>query len=73
MNVGEKADLCFLPLIAALVGVSQENKGGVAVYLDPCFSVMLLLFFVWIVLMNIAEVCGIIKKIVCNSVLINGC
>lgn len=37
--------MCFLPLIAALVEVSQENKGGVAVNLDPCFPVMLLLFF----------------------------
>ena len=39
--------MCFLPLIASLVGVSQENKGGVAVYLDPCFPVMLLLLLVF--------------------------
>ena len=39
--------MCFLPLIAALVEVSQENKGGEAVYLDPCFPVMLLLFIVY--------------------------
>ncbi len=40
--------MCFLPLIATLVEVSQENKGGIAVYLDPCFPVILLLFFVYI-------------------------
>lgn len=45
MNVGRKQTCAFSPLIAALVEVSQENKGGEAVYFDPCFSVMLLLFY----------------------------
>lgn len=53
--------MCFLPLIAALLEVSQENKGGVAVYLDPCFPVMLLVFFVCWLLMNFAKVYAIIK------------
>lgn len=49
MNVGRKQTCAFSPLIvAALVEVSQENKGGEVVYFDPCFSVMILLFFVYI-------------------------